>query len=90
MLSKSRKNGQHLEKMSHSIKKDMKKCFSRSKTVKDEQTKSLGVFPSTRYMIKEEWYFDSGCSWHMTRNEHILTYLQPSSQDSVTFEDGVR
>ena len=26
----------------------------------------------------------------MTGNEHILNNLQPSSQDSVTFRDGVR
>ena len=32
----------------------MKNGSSRTKTVKDEQTKSLGVFPSTENMFKEE------------------------------------
>ena len=52
-LSKSRKNGKHLENMSQGIKKDLEKGCSRSKTIKYEQTKSLGVFPFTRNMIKE-------------------------------------
>ena len=83
----SRKNGKHLEKMSQGIKKALKKDSSQSRMVKDKQTKSLSVFSSTKNMIKEEWYFDSGCSWHMIGNEHILTNLQPSSQDSVIFGD---
>ena len=41
-------------------------------------------------MIKEEWHFNSGCSWHMTRNEHILTNLQHSNKDIVIFGDGAR
>ena len=28
---------------------------------------------------KEEWYFDSGCSKHMTENKCFLTDLRPSS-----------
>ena len=76
--------------MSQCIKKDMKKDSSRTKTIKDEQIKSLNVFPSMRNMIKEEWYFNSRCSWHMMGNKHILTDLQPSSQDSVIFGDGAK
>ena len=41
-------------------------------------------------MIKEEFYFDNGCSWHMMGDEYILTDLQPCSQDSVIFEDDAR
>ena len=55
--------------------------------MKDEQSKSLGVFPSIRNMFKEEWYFDSGCSQHMTGNNRFLTNLQPSNQDWVIFGD---
>ena len=60
--SKARKNGTHLEDMLQGFGKNLKKGFSRTKTIRDEQTKSLGVFPSTINMIKEEWYFDNGCS----------------------------
>ena len=76
--------------MSQCIKKYLKKGSSQLKTAKDEQIKSLSVFPFTKNMIKEEWYFYSGCSWHMTENEHILTNLLPSNQDSVTFGDSVK
>ena len=38
-------------------------------------------------MIKEKWYFDCGCSQHITGNNYFLTDLQPSSQDWVIFED---
>ena len=55
------------KKMTQCIKKDLKNNFTQTKTDKNEQTKSLGVFPSTRNMIKKEWYFDSGCSQHMTK-----------------------
>ena len=51
----------------------MKKDSSRTKTVKDEKTKSLGVFASTRGVIKEKLHFDSGCSQHMTGNNCFLT-----------------
>ena len=41
-------------------------------------------------MNEERWYFDSGCSQHMTRNRNILTNLQPSRQDNVIFKDNAR
>ena len=66
----------------------MKKDSSRTKTVRDEQTKSLGVFSSTRNMMKENWYFDGGCSQYMTINNCFLGDLQPSSQDCVIFGEG--
>ena len=50
----------------------------------------LKCFPSTRNMIKEEWYFNTGCSWHMMGSEHILTDLRPFCQGSVIFGDGAR
>ena len=74
--------------MLQGIKKDLKIDSSRTKTVKDEQTKSLRVFTSTRNMIKEEWYIDSGCSQHMIENNFFLTGLHPFSQDLVIFGDG--
>ena len=41
-------------------------------------------------MSEERWYFDSGCSQHMTENKNILTNLQSSHQDNVIFGDGAR
>ena len=41
-------------------------------------------------MVEERWYFDSGCSHHMTENKCILIDLQPSSLDNVIFEDGAK
>ena len=65
--SKSRKSGKLLEKMSQDIeiymlqqKRDFEFFFSLIKMVNDEQTKSLSVFSSTRNMIEEKCYFNSG------------------------------
>ena len=84
----AKKNGKHLEMMSQGIEKDLKRDSSRTKTVKDEQTKSLSVFLSTKNMIKEEWYFNSGCSQHMTGNNRFLIDLQLTNQDWVILRDG--
>ena len=74
--------------MSQCIEKDLKKDSSQTKTIRNEQTKSLSVFSSTRNMIKEKWYFNSGYSQHMMGNNCFLIDLQPSSQDWVIFGDG--
>ena len=38
-------------------------------------------------MIKEKWYFNQGCSQHMTENNCFLTNLQSSNQDWVIYGD---
>lgn len=37
---------------------------------------------------KERWYFDSGCSKHMTGNRTLLTNVCDSIRGSVTYGDG--
>ncbi|KAI5401540.1 hypothetical protein KIW84_066132 [Lathyrus oleraceus] len=39
---------------------------------------------------KEEWYFDSGCSRHMTGNQDLLTDLHHHTISHVTFGDGAK
>ncbi|KAI5436288.1 hypothetical protein KIW84_022671 [Lathyrus oleraceus] len=39
---------------------------------------------------KEEWYFDSGCSRHMTWNSNLITDLHPHDLSYVTFGDGAK
>ncbi|KAK2382478.1 gag-protease polyprotein [Trifolium repens] len=38
----------------------------------------------------EDWYFDSGCSKHMTGDKKYLKELRPCSKGSVTFGDGAK
>ena len=66
---------------------NLKKDLSRFKTVRDEQMKSLGVFSSTRNMIKEKWHYNSGYSQYMMGNNCFLVDLQPSNYDWVIFGD---
>ena len=37
-----------------------------------------------------DWYFDSGCSRHMTGDHTFLTNVKPYSNCHVTFGDGVK
>ncbi|CAM8880469.1 unnamed protein product [Rhodiola kirilowii] len=40
-------------------------------------------------MKKDRWYFDSGCSTHMTCNAKYLTHIRPvKKRQFVTFGDG--
>ncbi|KAI5409934.1 hypothetical protein KIW84_055406 [Lathyrus oleraceus] len=41
-----------------------------------------------RISAREEWYFDSGCSRHMTGNQDLLTDLHHHTISHVTFGDG--
>lgn len=45
---------------------------------------------SLNVSAKEKWYFDSGCSQHMTGIKHILDDIKPSSTNYVTFGDGAK
>ncbi|XP_050881216.1 uncharacterized protein LOC127084755 [Lathyrus oleraceus] len=45
---------------------------------------------SFRVSAKEDWYFDSGCSRHMTGNKNLLTGLHPHATIYVTFGDGAK
>ncbi|CAM8978429.1 unnamed protein product [Rhodiola kirilowii] len=50
---------------------------------------SLAIFSSTFLPEKQRWYFDSGCSRHMTGNPKFLTNIERFNGKSVTFGDGV-
>ncbi|CAM8943748.1 unnamed protein product [Rhodiola kirilowii] len=48
------------------------------------------AFSSSSHLKKEKWYFDSGCSRHMTGNPEFLTNIEECKGSSnVTFGDGV-
>ena len=44
---------------------------------KKEESTSLKAFALSRNMSEEMWYFDSGCSQHMTGNRNILLTSNP-------------
>ena len=45
---------------------------------------------SFRTSSKEDWYFDSGCSRHMTGEERFLVDIKSYTSSYVTFGDGVK
>ena len=45
---------------------------------------------SLRVSSKEDWYFDSGCSRHMTSIKNFLIDLKAYSTSYVTFGDGAK
>ncbi|KAI5437981.1 hypothetical protein KIW84_023928 [Lathyrus oleraceus] len=51
---------------------------------------SLIAHTSFRVSVKEDWYFDNGCSRHMTGNKDLLTGLHPHATSYVTFGDGAK
>ena len=64
------------------------RSWLKTTVIEQEKYKTLGFFTSIRNIIEEMWYFDSGCSQHMTRNKCFLTNLQPFSHKCVIFKDG--
>jgi hypothetical protein len=55
-----------------------------------EKNTCLIAHTSLKATSGEEWYFDSGCSRHMTGVEKFLEKLKPHSTSSVTFGDGAK
>ena len=51
---------------------------------------SLMAHISLENSVKDEWYFDSGCSRHMTGINNLLSDLRPYSTNHVTFGDGTK
>jgi len=45
---------------------------------------------SVRASSKEDWYFDDGCSKHMTDVEKYLEDVRPYASSYVTFGDGAK
>ncbi|CAJ2652046.1 unnamed protein product [Trifolium pratense] len=57
-----------------------------------EKKKTTGLIAHTslRASSRETWYFDSGCSRHMTGVEHYLEDLKSYATSFVTFGDGAK
>ena len=51
---------------------------------------SYVAYTSLKVSEKDEWYFDSRCSRHMTREKQFLRDIQPCSTSHVTFGDDVQ
>jgi len=45
---------------------------------------------SLRASSKEDWYFNSGCSRHMTGVDKYLEDVRPYASSYVTFGDGAK
>src|ERR1051325_6178958 len=55
-----------------------------------KKTAALIAHTSLRVFAKEDWYFDSGCSKHMTGIKNLLNDVKPHSTSFVTFGDGAK
>src|ERR1044072_7907454 len=57
--------------------------------VKVKETAQI-AHTSLKVSSKEDWYFDSGCSRHMTGMKNFLTNLKAYATNYVTFGDGAK
>src|ERR1051325_8592072 len=55
-----------------------------------KKTVALVAHTSLRVSAKEDWYFDNGCSKHMTGDKNLLDDVKPHSTSFVTFGDGAK
>src|ERR1044072_4659695 len=67
------------------VRKSTKKAW-RIKGIESAQISHTSLKVSS----KEDWYFDSGCSRHMTGVKSFITDLKPYSTSYVTFGDGAK
>ncbi|CAJ2645128.1 unnamed protein product [Trifolium pratense] len=58
--------------------------------IAESSGKSLIAHTSLRASSKEDWYFDSGCSRHMTGVEKYLKEVKSYATSFVTFGDGAK
>src|SRR3954468_9997438 len=56
----------------------------------EPKSKALIAHTSLRVSAKEDWYFDSGCSRHMTGLKNLLVDIKSHSTSYVTFGDGAK
>ncbi|XP_057418198.1 uncharacterized protein LOC130712379 [Lotus japonicus] len=73
-------------------KKFIQKVLKSSKKawIPKGEVSCLIAHTSFRVSSSEDWYFDSGCSKHMTGNKEYLENLKEYSCKSVTFGDGAK
>ncbi|MCI30344.1 gag-pol polyprotein, partial [Trifolium medium] len=60
------------------------------KVWKAKTTTSNLAHTPLRIPSKEDWYFDSGCSKHMTRDKKYLKEVRTFSGGRVVFGDGAK
>jgi hypothetical protein len=84
---------------SRSPRKNEKKILVQQEKCQETQVKKvwrpkedskLKAHTCIRLSSYEDWYFDSGCSKHMTGDKKYLKELRPCSKGSVTFGDGAK
>ncbi|GAU35618.1 hypothetical protein TSUD_30350 [Trifolium subterraneum] len=68
-------------------KADNKKFW---KTKSNVEVKALIAHTSFKVSSKEDWYFDSGCSRHLTGEKKYLNEINPYTTSFVTFGDGAK
>ncbi|GAU31624.1 hypothetical protein TSUD_63730 [Trifolium subterraneum] len=56
----------------------------------ENQVTGMIAHTSFRASSKEDWYFDSGCSRHMTGDDRFLVDIKSYSTSYVTFGDGAK
>ena len=71
------------------LKIDLNKNFKKVWVSKSDLI-CLSLFTYLRACATNPWYFDSGCSRHMTDNKSILVNYKSMSDGLVTFSDGVQ
>ena len=78
----------YFEKINY-FKENMKAKKTQSKNVWVEKKKCFAGICDDRLPSSYLWYFDSGCSRHMTGDKSILTDIRPMHCGSVTFGNGI-
>ena len=90
----------HIRPWCYRLQKDLKKqSQSQKKTVapperiwrvREPDIRCNVAYTSLRAMTTEDWYFDSGCSRHMTGQKGLLKNIETCPSRHVTFGDGVK
>ncbi|KAK2417316.1 putative mitochondrial protein [Trifolium repens] len=83
---KSNQDGIHEKTI---VKKEWRP-IEESATLPKEEDVGLIAHTSLRASSREDWYFDSGCSRHMTGEEKYLMNVRAYKASFVTFGDGAK
>jgi len=74
-------------KLHDELKQSQQKPFKKRWTLRSINTGVI-AHKSLRASSKEDWYFDSGCSRHMTGVDKYLEDVRPYANNYTTFGDG--
>ncbi|XP_057444079.1 uncharacterized protein LOC130736254 [Lotus japonicus] len=72
------------------VLKDSKEKHIKKTWKPKDQVTCLIAHTSFRASSSEDWYFDSGCSRHMTGNKEYLENIKGYASNFVTFGDGAK